>query len=217
MLKLKTKTRKCGRKSKGAVYLVGGTPSKEGASPVFTLITPPVPYQVKQHRSWRLVDDYALLLRMPMEEWWVGSSGIAEEKKRGNEYWKDLFGLPIEKRKDHGVCANVRDADEILATLAGRVKWNDKLVSLFRELTKKSAQNLPNAALHFDRLRTSLVEYVDQRSVDALVNIQARVWDIGSVVPKKQRNSVLPVLERMLVLMDLAEDALYMDYLYNQK
>lgn len=215
---LTTKNRKCGRKSQGGVYVVAGEPSnEEGSSPVFTLIVPPVPYQVPVHRGARLVDDQAILERLPLEEWWVGASGRTEEKKRGNAFWVDLFGLTVDKRVGEGVCSAVESPEEVLATIAGRIKWNTNLVALFRELTKAHAQDMPNAAIHFDAIRTHLVEYTENEKVDSLVKVQAKVWGLASKTPKKYRDVVLPVLERMLILMDLSEDALYMDYLYNQE
>mgnify|MGYP001816278305 CR=1 FL=1 len=215
---LVTKKRKCGKKSPGGVYMVAGEPSSEdGSSPVFTLIVPPVPYQVPVHRGSRLVDDQAILQRMPLEEWWVGTSGRTEEKKRGDAFWVDLFGLPVEKRLNEGVCIGVSDAEEVLATIAGKIKWNGNLVSLFRELTIAHAQNMPNAARYFDGIRTSLVEYTERQTVDALVKAQSQVWGLAGITPKKHKDVVLPVLERMLILMNLPEDALYMDYLYNKE
>ncbi len=213
-----TKSRKCGRKSQGGVYLVAGEPvAQEGSSPVFTLIVPPVPYQVPVHRGARLVDDQAILLRMPLEEWWVGSSGKAEEKKRGDAFWISLFGLPVEKRLGEGVCMTVDNPEEVLATIAGKIKYNRDLVSLFRELTIAQAQNMPNAAVYFDAIRTSLVDYTESQQVDSLVKVQASVWGLAGKTIKKHRDVVLPVLERMLILMNLPEDALYMDYLYNKE
>lgn len=213
-----TMTRKCGRKKEGGVYVVAGEPvGKEGAAPVFTLIVPPVPYQVPVHRGARLVDDQAILQRLPMEEWWVGSSGKTEEKKRGDAFWVDLFGLPVEKRLGEGVCLDITSAEEVLATIAGKIKYNSGLVNHFRELTIAEAQNMPNAAQYFDGIRTSLVAYTETEKVDHLVETQAKIWGLAGKTSKKQRNAVLPVLERMLILMNLPEDAMYMDALYNQE
>lgn len=213
---LVTKNRKCGRKAQGGVYLVAGENiSEEGSSPIFTLITPPVPYQVPVHRGARLVDDQAILNRLPLDEWWVGSSGRAEEKKRGDAFWVDIFGLAVEKRLGKGVCLQVHTPEEVLATIAGQVKWNRDLINLFRELTIAEAQNMPNAALYFDAIRTHLVEYTATQKVDALVKAQAKIWGLAGKTAKKQKDVVLPVLERMLILMNLTEDALYMDHLYN--
>jgi len=215
LLQKTTKVRKCGRKKEGGVYFVGGEPSKEGSSPVFTLINPPVPYPVPVHRSWRLVDDQAILNRMPLEEWWVGVSESTEVKKRGDAFWVDLFGLPLEKRLGKGVCSEVDHPDEVLATIAGRVAWNSGLVALFRNLTINEAQNMPNAAVHFDGIRTSMVEFTQTEKVDALVTLQSRIWQLAGVTKGKDRSNILPTLERMLILMGLTEDAIYMDNLYN--
>jgi len=152
---------------------------------------------------------------MPLEEWWAGVSERTEEKKRGDAFWVDLFGLPLEKRLGNGVCTEVDQPDEVLATIAGRVAWNSGLVTLFRNLTANEAQNMPNAAVHFDGIRTSMLEFTETEKVDSLVTLQSKIWKLAGATQSKFKPNILPTLERMLILMGLTEDAIYMDNLYN--
>lgn len=211
MLIVETKVRKCGKKKPGSFYVVGGEPvGEEGSSPVFTLLNPPIPYDVGVHRGARLVDDQAVLQRLPMEDWWYGASKETEIQKSGDEYWKTLFGMPLHKRLGRGVLAEVTKAEEGLTVLAGTVSYNHDLVRWYRQLTIDDVQNLPGAAIHCDAIRNNLAEFTQSNQVGYLVKTQAHIWMLAEAVPVSKRKVVLPTLIRMLMLLGLRDDTALM-------
>ena len=208
MLMLTTKKRKCGRKQAGGFYIVGGEPmqDEEGSSPVFTLVVPPVPYDVGVHRGWRLVNGDAILQRLPLAEWWEGSSKETELQKDGDLFWESFFGMPLNQRMNSGILVGITKPEEGLKKIVETIKYNHDLVKWYRQLTIDEVQNLPGAAVYCDNIRSNLSAFVKEQKADFLVRTQANIWLLAKVIPVKSRKVVLPTLIRMLMLLDLTED-----------
>lgn len=202
-----TKVRKCGKRKPG-LYLVGGDGvSKDGVLARFTRISPPVPYQVKVHRSVRIVDAHAVLGRRSQEEWWAGQSRKTEEKKTGDRWALDVFGMTAKKRVTTGECANSESVEEALATLVGKITWSNRIVDYFRDLTVCKVQEIQTAAVHYEQLHEALHSYLGTKAVGDLIDAQAAVWRIAYNLPPRKRREVVPNLMRILVLMGLTKDA----------
>lgn len=206
------KVRKCGYRKEGGVYLDAGSDAgPNGTLPMFVRLNPPVPYPVKLHRGPRLVDGDPILARMPMDSWWYGASRETEDQKKTDKWEEGVFGMTTIARLKGGVCANCQAAEEALGFLVGRVAWDNRLVSLLRDMTIAEVHNIPGLAGHFDGLRREFKAYIETKRVDHLVLAQAEIWRLASKVPTNKREEVIPTLMRMLAVMDLAPDAAYMN------
>lgn len=210
-----TKVRKCGRKKEGGVYLIGAGGSQEGCSAVFTQCNPPIPYPVKLHRGPRVVTAQAVLARKPMDEWWYGTSAETEIAKRGVWWEVKTFGMPANTRCSVGECAGMEQEDAI-THLATNLTWDEKrMLAQYRDLTILEVQNMPRAAVLYDELRTAMATCSLSGKVDDLLSVHAAVWRLALSIPPRKRDKVIPVLMRMMVLLNMPKDAIYMrDTLY---
>jgi hypothetical protein len=208
MLTVYTPQRECGWREEGGCYIVGGTDgSPDGCSARFTVLNPPVPYQVPHHRGPRLVNGDAILERRDMEAWWVGSSAETEARKRGDAWALDTFGMTEARRLSVGDCRGCKSIDEALAVIAGRIAYSQQLNHQYRELTILKVGELPRVAGHCDALRTHLVNYEETNSVGSLVQAHAAVWRIANTIPPRKRQEVYPVLMRMMAIFNMPLDA----------
>lgn len=203
-----TRVRGCGKRKTHGVYAVGGGEgSPDGVLARFVRLNPPIPYPVKLHRGPRIVDAHAVLARLPMETWWAGASKDTEQKKSADAWAQETFGMTLHKRLETGECAGAKSADEAWATLAEQVRWSHRLADYFRELTLEKVQELPRVTPHYDRLHEHLLRYADDQQVGDLMGAQAALWRIGFTLPPAKRPAIVPLLMRMLVLLNLPKDA----------
>lgn len=207
--------RKCGRRKRG-LYLTGGEPSENGVLAVFNLLNPPVPYQVPVHRGPRIVDAYAIIERKPMEDWWFGSSKSTEEKKAGDAWAEDVFGMTLAKRTSIGECEDALSADEALSMLVSNIRWNSNLLPLFRNITKDKIQEIKRVDSHYTKLHEHLSSYTKTMKVDDLIGAQAAIWRMAYNLPPSRRQDYIPNLMRMLIVMNLKRDAIAMQRTFLQ-
>lgn len=199
--------RKCGKRRPG-LYLEGGTePSKDGVLDRFTLIDPPIKYDVPHHRAPRLVDAVAVLSRSPMEDWWVGSAKEREIKKSGEQWEIDLFGMPLRTRINIGVCEGASNAEDALHKIVGHIEFHHGIAGVFRDLTQTKIQEVKACAPIYVELNENLAHYVDRKSLISLVAISSSVWKLAFALPPNKKTMYVPTLSRMLVLLNLRADA----------
>jgi len=218
---LTIKIRKCGRRVKGGLYLIGGgEASEDGTLMFFNEINPPIPYQVPVHRGPRLVEANAVLARKPMETWWYGASKDTEEKKLADQWSLQTFGMTLSSRLNIGVTADAKTAQEAVAILVNRIKplgSSRRIIDHFRKLTIEKVQELPRVAEHYNRLHENLYEYFEKRTVNYLINVQASIWQIAFNLPPTRRTGVVEILAGFLALLNLGEDGMALYRLFKEK
>jgi len=205
-----TSHRKCGTRKEGGVYAVTPDVSEDGRLALFTECHPPVPYQVKLHRGPRLVDAETVLDRQPMETWWMDSSAKTEEKKAGDAYFKEIFGMSLSKRLSVGECAGCRDASEALATLVSKIGMNprDRRVGdLFRAMTRQRIEEIARVGAHYTVFHQRLSSYIADNQLDDLMGAQAALWRMAYAMPPRKWGEYIPFLVRFLALLGLSNDA----------
>lgn len=208
--------RKCGKRKPGT-YLVGGTEgSPDGVLDRFTLLHPPVPYNVKLHRTPRLVDSDAILERRPLEDWWVGSSQKTEEKKAGDAWALETFGMPITKRIEVGECQGAKTPEEALAVLVNQVKWDNRIIKYFREMTISKVQEIALAAPAYNQFHENILRHTQTQTVGTLMGAQAALWRMAYAVPPSKRQTYIPNIARTLVVMGLTKDAAAMQHMFKE-
>jgi len=209
MLTIQTKTRRCGKRIEGGVYLVGGTfQSTEGTLLPFSLISPPIPYPAAVHRNARIVNGDAILERLPLNEWWFGSSRATEDKKLGDAWAIDLFGMTVAKRIGMGECARAKTADDAMAVLAEKVRFDrTPLLAHLRSLAANKISEVSRAALAYTRLHERLLEYTRTGDVRNLIHAQAAVWQIADQLPPTKRPAYIYDLAGILTRLGLIKDA----------
>lgn len=204
--------RRCGERHEHGVYVVSKLDSSEdGILAKFTRINPPIPYQVPVHRNARQVDGFAVLDRKPMNEWWLGGSQKAEINKQGDAWAIDVFGMPLAKRLSIGDCADAGDAEQALAVLLSKFRfnpYNKQVIRFLQELVHTGVNEMPKAAQHYTKLIASLQDYMHNPIVDNLMNAQAAIWRMVFTVKPSSRKEVLPNLMGLLASMGLTKDAL---------
>jgi hypothetical protein len=206
---VKTKTRQCGKRKEGGIYIVS-EPGGNGTLAPFNLLTPPIPYTANPHRVYRIVDHWAVLARLPQRDWWDGSTKATEVNKAGNNWWFDTFGMTETKRLSGGECAGVGDADAALAALAKNLRYSANLVDVFRQITADGIQDKPKVSLFYNQLHQALLEHTITRTTDTLLVAQAAIWRIAYTIPPRFRYHYIKNLARMLVLLGLTKDAAYL-------
>ncbi len=97
------KTRGCGKKKKGGVYLTS-EPSERGILPLWVEINPPVRFVGKQFRGQKLIDLELVLAGAPMEEYLLGASAERLKRDRIKEPEILSFGMPLRDRLRTGIC-----------------------------------------------------------------------------------------------------------------
>jgi hypothetical protein len=207
--------RKCGLRKQGGVYAVGGEEgSEEGVLDRFVLISPPIPYQVSVHRSARIVDAHTVLSRSPMDDWWYGSSKETEISKSGSLWSMNIFGMTTAKRLSIGECEGLDDPETALATLAGKIRYNARIVDYFRDMTVADVHLDHKVTVHYEKLHEHLHSYVHTQEIGDLMGAQAAIWRMAFNIPPRKRRVGIPYLMRLLVLMNLTKDATAMTTLF---
>jgi len=209
VLTIEAKTRQCGKRKDGGVYLVGGTfQSAEGTLLPFSLISPPIPYPAGVHRNARIVNGDAILEKLPLNEWWFGSSKATEDKKLGDAWAIDIFGMPIAKRIGMGECARVKTADDAMEVLVGKVKFDSKpLLSHLRSLAENRVSEITRVALAYNKLHEHILAYTRTGDVRNLIHAQAAVWQIADRLPPSKRDQYTYDLAGILTRLGLVRDA----------
>jgi hypothetical protein len=155
--------------------------------------------------------------RQPMETWWYGSSKNTEEKKSGDAWAKEKFGMTVTKRLATGECEGAKQVDEALAVLLTKVKLNmqdKRFVRALQGLAMEDAQELPRVLPHYDALLAAFQGYHKEQTVGRLIDAQAAVWRIAYNLPPTKRQSFIPNLIRLLVLLNLGKDAAAMQRMF---
>ncbi len=211
IITIQTKVRGCGKRQKHGVYLVGGsTVSKEGVLAQFVTINPPIPYQVKFHRTPRIIKAYEVLGRHEIKDWWFGASKETEIKKAGDEWALETFGMTLDKRLRTGECERDRTADVAISTLASKIKYDERIVKRFRDLTLNKLQEIRQAVVPYNQLHESLLTFSQEGSVGNLMKVQAAVWRLVYALPRNHRRDHLMNLASILALMGLTKDSVAM-------
>ena len=200
--------RGCGYRNEGGVYIMGGTGGPGGSLKRFYTIHPPVPYQVKSHRSARIIDADSVFLRLPMDQWWVGSSARTEIKKAGDVWHYETFGMTAHARIHTGECEGATNPDEALNILIDKVTFDVRLQHYFASLA--NVDSIPNTAILYENLRMALRSAAQSPEVGYLLSAVACVWRLSYVIPPSRKAQFIQPLMRMLVLMGLPRDAMAM-------
>ena len=211
--------RKCGLRKEGGVYLVGGEGAPGGILDRFTLINPPVPYQTKLHRGPRIVDGNAILERKDIKDWWAEGSKETEEKKAGNEWALDVFGMTVHQRLQIGECKGAKDSDDALSILVSKATLDPddkRLVALFSELINGKIQEETRAVLPYSQFHENLVAYRKMPNVAALIKMQATTWLMAYGIPPNKLPVFIPTLMRILALLGLPKYALELNKTFLQ-
>ena len=184
--------------------------SVNGFIPTFFRLDPPVPYPTNFHRGPRLVNGKEILDRSPLDEWWIGASKETEEKKSADEYWKDIFGMPLNKRLNMGTCKGQTSPDECIGFLIGRINYkNDKLMAdQFKKLAVNSLHNSPRVSPAYNKALVNLNKLKSTGRIDHALKLAANIWEMADLVYPKQRDVFIPIFAKCLVLLDLSEDAI---------
>ena len=210
--------RDCGKRKEYAVYATGGTEGSEnGVLARFNRLNPPIPYQVNVHRGPRIVDAHKILGRRPMEEWWYGSSKETEQKKAGDAWALETFGMTMTKRLSTGECAGCADGEAALSVLAQKVKFDPQIVYWFREMTRADIQEINRVAAPYNRLQEHMVRYAETHQVGELVGAQSSLWQMAYAIPPAKRQTYIPFIVRIVALMGLREDAKSMQRIFSQE
>ena len=201
------KKRGCGWPKAGGVYLVSEDGSPDGALARVVQIDPPVPTQRKPHRGPILVDGQKILARAPEDEWVVGASAKTVQKNRADDVWKEMFGLPLEKRLLIGDCHGMSSADEAYQHLLNSVQWNNHAVHCLRQLAIEEIQNLPNVAPIYARIVRHIQDFALTRGTDPnhLVKVAAACWELFYAVPGRKRDK-LTAVAHLLAAIGLVKD-----------
>lgn len=213
---IETSVRRCGRRKAYGLYLTGGDDlSPDGTLLPFTKISPPIPYQVKFHRNLRLVDAVSVLSRMPMDQWWVGSSEKTEIKKSGDAWWVDVFGMTRRRRMSLGECVGATSGDQCMAILSEKIHWTSGLIDSFRSLTLTKISELPRLAASYEKLHVSLTAASRPTgNTNHLIEAQAAVWEMAFLIPPSKRSEYIPALVNVLAYLNLTKDAAAMARLF---
>jgi hypothetical protein len=137
----------------------------------------------------------------------VGSSKKTEQKKAGDAWAVETFGMTITKRLSVGECADDDTADMAIATLLNKIAWNDKVIVKFRDITNTAMQENARVAPHYERLHRALHDYKKTNKIGSLIEAQAAVWRMAYTTKPSDRQENIPELVRMLVLLNLRKDA----------
>lgn len=205
-----TQERKCGRRKAGGVYLVSPETSPDGVLQQFTPIDPPIPYPVKAHRVPRIVDKVAVLARLPLEDWWYGSSKETEQEKSANQWALETFGMTLAQRLKTGECYGLTGPDDAIALLASKITLTNraKIVDLFRKLTHAKVQERPRTVQHYESLYENLAVFLGgEETIDRLMAAQAATWRIAYNTPPSEWVNVVTPLASILYLLNLKNDA----------
>jgi hypothetical protein len=205
--------RQCGRRKTHGTYIVSKMRTSEnGILSPFTLMNPPVPYQVPLHRGPRIVDGAAVIQRMPMETWWAGQSKETEIKKNGDQWAIHIFGMPISKRINTGECAGCKDADEALAVLLTKLSLTHSKAATkaMQALVVDKVNEMPRVAEHYEAFIQAIQEYTMTSKVSCLMDAQAAVWRMAYTVRPSIRKTIIPNLVTIITALGLRKDALEM-------
>lgn len=211
MRTITTVIRKCGKRKNNAVYATAGEDaSPDGVLERFTRLNPPVPYQQKFHRTPRIVNGMKILINAPIDEWWEGSSKDAEQRKAGEAWAIDTFGMTLAQRLSVGDCRTATTAEEAIAELATKVAWSNRIVEYVRVLSGSKVQSNRLVLPHYEELIKSLSAFAETRKTSELMDAQAAVWRMAYRVRPSDRAKHIPILARTLFVMNLPEDAQHM-------
>lgn len=203
-----TTVRKCGRRVVHGLYAAGGTEvSEEGILSRFTLLNPPIPYQVAHHRGPRFVDGWAVLGRQPMAEWWIGTSRKTEERKRGDQWALDTFGMLPAVRLKTGTTEGAESVDAAVRILLSNLTWDSRVLDVFRDMSLANLQDLPKLAGDYHRLHQAMLDYTISKQPGHLLAAAAATWRMAYNLSPSKRALGIPHLMRTLALLGLARDA----------
>ncbi len=204
---IKQPVRGCGKRKPGGFYLVTAEPTEDGVLPAFSDIEAPIPMQRAPHRGPLVVDGDKILARMPEDAWLAGSSADTLEKKKGDAWAKDMFGMTFTKRMETGECRGAKTPEEALESLAKKVTCGKRVLDYIRIMTVNKVAELPNAAGPFMGMIKNIQEYSMSYNTVNLVYAVGKIWSLADAVQPRHRPLVIDNLARMLTLMGLAFDA----------
>lgn len=200
--------RKCGWPKEGGLYLVTDERSEDGTLAAIVLIDPPIPVQRDPHRGPILVDGQKILARLPEDEWVIGSSAKTVAKKRADEVWEEMFGMPLSERLSTGDCKGIKTGEEAYERILSLVSWNRKVRDYFRMLAIMEIPNLPNAAPVYNDITHTIQGYVLTHGADNndLVRLAGLCWKLYYAVPYRKRKDLTAVAQ-LLAGIGLVQDA----------
>lgn len=202
--------RGCGKRSENSMYLVTGKSSGDGCLPNVTVLYDPIPTQRKACRLPVTVDGSKIMAKRPESEWLIGSSASTAEKKAGDKWFVDQFGMPLAKRLRIGECVGCKTPEDALEILADRVCWSIKVEDDLREMTKSGLSEKTSIAASFMTLIRSIQEYVLSKNTANLVCIVGAVWNMYHSASPLDRLVLLRTSTSMLTHLGLPRDAIAM-------
>ena len=207
---IKSAKRECGLRTKGGVYLATeGSP--DGILPMWVSCHPPIPCEDRIHRGPVLVDADAVLAGLPENEWFVGSSEDHRDKLRADEWALQRFGMTTTMRLRAGVCRGMSGVDEAMEWLLKTVQWNGvHIQDAILNLTTAGIEELPRVAPHFASFIQHIQNFPKESLAEELVLAAAATWRMADCVPASKTDEYIPHLMRILTVLGLGRDALYM-------
>lgn len=203
-----TRTRRCGRRKPGGIYLVSAETGPGGILPQFFILNPPVPCADKSHRGPVVVDGFQILTRQPEETWLAGSSAERAATHRAHQYYLDTFGMSLKKRLTTGVCSGQPDADAAIQVLTRTLVYDPRIKGAILNLTKAGLNEVPRSAEHFANLIRNVQDFETMGDVKYLVQSLASLWLIASLTPQRLRPIYTPHVVRAVAYLGVARDAI---------
>jgi len=145
-----------------------------------------------------------------MSDWWVGGSKDTEDKKDGDAWAIETFGMTLHKRLEIGECTGATGPDEALAILVTKVNLNladKRVLTCFREMTRAKVQEIPRVTVHYEAFAEAITLFNGSKAIGDLMAAQAALWRMAYNLPPSKRTEYVPHLQRFLVLMNLRKDA----------
>ena len=198
--------RKCGKRKDWAFYLVPLESSADGILPHFSVVDTPIPVQREPHRTAVVVHGDVILSHAPEAEWLAGSSAQAAEKKQGDAWAIQTFGMTLTKRLTTGDCRGLKSADEVIEHLVRNVHYSRKIADQVRELSIMGVQEFPRCSEPFAAMIRHLQVFA-LGDASGAVGFVAAVWRLANTLQPAKTSLVLPRLSAILMYSGLRQDA----------
>jgi len=162
-----------------------------------------------------MVNARAVFEHQPMEDWWSGSSRQTEEKKSGERWALDVFGMSVNQRLNTGECSEAHSIEEAVNILVDRIQYNRRIVGAFRDLTETKIQEVSSRLnLEYNTLHQHLLRYTETQEVGELMGVQSALWRMAYKLPPTKRARHIRSLASFLFSLNLKRDGLAMLHLF---
>lgn len=208
--KLVQPVRGCGRRKSFSFYLSSGSGSSGGILPMFVRMTPPIPINRKAHRTPLVVDGSAILAAEPEDTWLAGSSKKAQQRKEGDAWALETFGMSSTVRMATGLCKGTKDPEQAMVAILNGITWDKRILVTLRDMAAARIMDLPNMAAPYGDMVRAAQAYAETGHLSALADILAAAWRGASAAQPRHRQTVLPYLAKVMSYLGAREDTLAM-------